>query len=411
MPSADEVALRDWAASGAMALTGAADGPPLAAPGDPAGTVRRALARIADLTMSRCGERPELPDERLLGERAAIAGLGRNGPWSCGGAFRAVRTADGWLGLSLARPADVEMVPALVEAVGGDPWDAVLAWAISRPTAVTVERARLLGLAASALPEAGVTASRRPPVLVDERGPRRTQREAPLVVDLTSLWAGPLCAHLLGLGGARVVKVESWSRPDGARLGPPAFFDLLHAGHAMVAFDFGSRDDLAALRELMAGADLVLEASRPRALRQLGIHAEEVVEGGTSWLSITARGRASDAIGFGDDVAAGAGLFARYGDAPVPCGDALADPLAGVVAAEAAVEALCESRARLIDVSMHDVAAAAAAGGTTAHDVARTVDGWRVATASSAFPVAAPEARTASHAAGALGADNRRVLG
>ena len=39
----------------------------------------------------------------------------------------------------------------------------------------------------------------------------------PLVVDLSALWAGPLCAHLLGLAGARVVKVESLGRPDGAR--------------------------------------------------------------------------------------------------------------------------------------------------------------------------------------------------
>src|SRR4029453_19173112 len=96
----------------------------------------------------------------------------------------------------------------------------------------------------------------------------------PLVVDLSSLWAGPLCAHLLGLQGARVVKVESTGRPDGARRGPAAFFDLLHGGPRGVARDLRDPAGAACLRRLLAAADVVVEASRPRALRQLGIEAE-----------------------------------------------------------------------------------------------------------------------------------------
>ncbi|EUA43140.1 hypothetical protein I552_7881 [Mycobacterium xenopi 3993] len=34
-----------------------------------------------------------------------------------------------------------------------------------------------------------------------------------LVADLSSLWAGPLCAQLLARAGAVVVKVESPARP------------------------------------------------------------------------------------------------------------------------------------------------------------------------------------------------------
>ena len=90
------------------------------------------------------------------------------------------------------------------------------------------------------------------------------------------------------------MKVESLGRPDGARAGAPAFFDLLHGGHLSVALDFGSPDDLAALRRLLAGADVVLEASRPRALRQLGIDAGQYVADGTVWASITAYGRAGE---------------------------------------------------------------------------------------------------------------------
>lgn len=404
--------VREWAASGAMALTGAPDGMPLVAPGDPAGQVRRGLDRFAELTARRTGSAPDLPGAELLGERAAIAGIGRNAPWSCGGAFKAVQTADGWIGLSLPRASDRSLVPALVETdCGNDPWTAVAEWAARRSSLEVIERLALLGLAGAALPAPGEASSDRDAVTRTASGPRRHRRDRPLVVDLTSLWAGPLCAHLLGLGGADVVKIESRSRPDGARRGPRAFFDLLHAGHRMVALDLSDPVDIASLHALVAQADLVLEASRSRAMLQLGIDAEAVVAAGTSWLSITARGRAVNVVGFGDDVAAGAGLTVDHHGTPVPCGDAIADPLAGVAAAEASAEALLDDRAQLIDVSMHDVAAAAARGGV--HTPVVTMrDGvpWVVGADGDAR-VADPRARTPGGRAGDLGADNAGVLG
>ena len=57
------------------------------------------------------------------------------------------------------------------------------------------------------------------------------------MVELGSLWAAPLCGSLLAAAGADVVKVESIGRPDGARRGPPAFFDLLNGGKRSVALD------------------------------------------------------------------------------------------------------------------------------------------------------------------------------
>src|ERR1700710_886687 len=111
MPEPESSALAEWAASGAMALTGRPDGPPLDAPGRPATQLREGLDGFARLVEARTGTAPELPGVGLLGERAAIAGFHRAGPWSCGGAFRALRTSDGWLGLSLARPSDLDAVP------------------------------------------------------------------------------------------------------------------------------------------------------------------------------------------------------------------------------------------------------------------------------------------------------------
>ena len=404
--------LEDWARSGAMHLTGRADGSPLPAPGGPASAVRGALLAFAALTA--CNDAASGLDLALLGERAALAGFNRQAPRSVGGAYRPVPTADGWLGLSLARAYDVALVGALVEASAvGDAWQQVEVWAGGSTTAAAVERAQLLGLPAAAV---------RPPGAYDDEqavarggdnprayvmtagGAVRPRRPRPLVVDLTSLWAGPLCAHLLGLAGADVVKVESTRRPDGARNGSPAFYDLLHNGHASVALDFGLDTDRQLLQALVRSADVVLEASRPRALRQLGMVAEDLVAAGTTWTSITAYGRTgpwADRVGFGDDVAAAAGLVAYDGDGvPLPCGDALADPLAGVHAAVATAAALLADEAYLIDVSMRDVAAAVAV-------LAPDVTDRPGSTTPDVLP---PRARQPVGRAAALGADNQRVL-
>jgi hypothetical protein len=415
-------AAADWAGSGAMALTGPADGPPALAPGAPASALAgalgvfdlltRALARGDEAVLGPPGS--WLPGPALLGERAALAGLARQAPRSVGGAFRALRAADGWLGLSLVRPDDLDLLPALIGGdLTGDPWLAVSTWLAGQELSAAVSRGRLLGLPAVPVPPGPVPA-RRPAVLCAAGGPRDDHRARPLVVDLTSLWAGPLCAHLLGLAGACVVKVESLGRPEGARAGSPAFFDLLHGGHLSVALDFGSPDDIAALRRLLARADVVLEASRPRALQQLGIEAEQYVADGTVWASITAYGRTGqDAyqVGYGDDVAAAAGLVARCGQVPYPVGDAIADPLAGVYAAVAVAAALHSPRGQLLDISMYDVAVAVAGVLEPAASVVATKAGtWAVSTGDGITPVCPARARQARAAAARLGQHTRGVL-
>jgi crotonobetainyl-CoA:carnitine CoA-transferase CaiB-like acyl-CoA transferase len=266
-----------------------------------------------------------------------------------------VSTVDGWVGLSLARDSDRAALPALTQSSTVDDWPALTRWLRTQPSAEVAQRAQLLGLAANVVPSPPGPAVRITP------GGLRRPTGSPLVVDLTALWAGPLCAHLLGLTGAQVVKVESPHRPDGARSGPADFFDLLHAGHASVALDFTDERDRARLRRLIEQADVVLESSRPRALRQLGIDAEATVAAGTIWTSITAYGRvgsAGELVGFGDDVAAAAGLFVTDGADRLPCGDAIADPVTGVHAAVATAAALRRDRACLIDISMRDITAA-----------------------------------------------------
>ena len=170
--------------------------------------------------------------------------------------------------------------------------------------------------------------------------PRRASSAGLLVVDLSALWAGPLCGDLLAAAGAAVIKVESTSRPDGARRGPAAFFDLLNGRKRSVALDFQSDAGIAALRAArVRRADVVLEASRPRALEQLGISAGDEVAGGGP-----RSGSPSPATGA--PATAGEpgrlrrrrrrgrrpGRLARRGTAMF-CADAVADPLSGLAAA------------------------------------------------------------------------------
>ena len=374
-----------WAASGAMALTGRADGPPLEAPD---GVVDR---------MALLGRPLGVDVLPLLGERAAIAGLTRRGDVSCGGATRLLPAADGWVAVSLARPDDVEVVAAWLELareVDDDPWPEVADAVAGRGAAEVADRGTLLGLAVSAVPAPSEDAD------ADGGDPVRAvrvssqggcSRPQPLVVDLSSLWAGPLCTRLLRDRGARVVKVESIDRPDGARRGPTTFFTLLHEGKEAVALDFRDQRDVERLRRLLLAADVVVEASRPRALEQLGVDAAEIVgRGPVVWLSITGHGRDGpprDRVAFGDDGAAAGGLVAWDGLGPCFVADAVADPLAGVAAAAAALAALDAGGRWMIDVALRAVAGHVAAGAAGAA-AAR----WQAGDPSDAAPPVAPVA-------------------
>jgi crotonobetainyl-CoA:carnitine CoA-transferase CaiB-like acyl-CoA transferase len=220
------------------------------------------------------------------------------------------------------------------------------------------------------------------------------------VVDLSALWAGPLCGSLLAAGGARVIKVESEHRPDGARRGPPAFFDLLNGPKASVALDLRSDESRSRLGRLLRAADVVIEGSRPRALEQMGLFAERIVsEGGPQvWVSITAYGREGvgrERIGFGDDAAVGGGLVVRDDAGPCFCADAVADPATGLVAAAAVVDALSVGGRWIADVPLSGVAASLA-GPTLEAPPGTTPE--------------APRARTPSAHAAAFGADTAEVL-
>ncbi|MBV2235961.1 MAG: CoA transferase [Sterolibacterium sp.] len=430
-----------WARSGAMALTGMADGPPQLCP-LPLATGIDGVARALSAVLQSAGGRWQgaLPGVETLGERAALNGLQRRGQISAGGACRLLPVADGWLAISLPRADDWHLIAAWLECDSASEtgteacWQRLAGLLRRRPLAALIDRARLLGLAVAAIENVedvedawpGTTPAawyQRQPVVAATPQPQPSAFAAPLVVDLSSLWAGPLCSHLLQLTGARVIKVESRQRPDGARRGEAAFFDLLNHGKASVALDFSSPQDLRRLRELLLRADIVIEAARPRALRQLGIVAEDIIVAnpGLSWVAISGHGRnepQADWIAYGDDagVAAGlSGLMLRLTGAPLFCGDAIADPLTGWHATLAALAAHVSGGGQLISLALSDVVRHCAQFGlpATPADLQRRWQRWQarlVAEGITAANVPLPSPRHAPVAARPLGADTDAIL-
>lgn len=422
--AADEHPALGWARSGLMALTGARDAAPLmlAAPlAACADGVVRALAALGASLPDAYGD-----GAALLAERAALLGLQRNGTISSGGSCRLLRSRDGMLAVNLARPDDWAAVAAWLQDGAAADWDAVADGLRRCDSAEAVSRARLLGLpvAAATLPGRGAWCRVRRHGL--RRLPERAGR-APLVVDLSSLWAGPLCAQLLRQLGARVIKVESVHRPDGARsdarAGAAAFFDRLNAGKASVALDLCCAHDVQRLQRLLQRADIVIESARPRALRQLGIDATALLarKPGLSWVAISGYGREEPAaqwVAFGDDAGVAGGLSAllaasqgRGGErsddgAWAFCADAIADPLTGLHAAFAAWSAWLGGGGVLVDLAMQQVVAHCARfelPGAAADLVAQR-QRWSELAWSSGFAERRPVAPAPGEPAQALGA-------
>jgi len=328
-----------------------------------AGPLRRLAAQIADLSEA-LGRRVEL-DLPALTERTGDLDLAPPGLWSPNRACRLVRAADGWIAVNLARPDDLDLVPAWL---GGAPedagWEAVVAAAAQRPWRALVDGARELGLPVAGVGEI-VAADAAAPLV--QAGTPAGSRSALRVVDLSTLWAGPLCGAVLASFGAQATKVESLRRPDPSRVSTPDFFRRLNGGKADLALDFGDDSDRARLRDMILEAGLVITSARPRAFEQLGLSPERLFAERPDliWVAVSGygwTGAAADRVAFGDDAAAAGGLvrWTREGE-PNFLGDALGDPLTGLAAAAGALRAIGHGGGVIVDAALARTSAGAAA--------------------------------------------------
>ncbi len=418
-PSSVQIA-SDWASSGLAALTGYPHSPlqgPAAIPSAAHGALD-ALKLLAGP-----GALTELNGAALLCERAAFMQLARRGQISANGSCRFLQASDGWLALNLARDDDWGLMSAWLEfPLQNISWETIAERVAVQSVSLLLERGRLMGL-----PVASVSrppGNREPWFTIASRvdvdgNTGRSGSSQPLVVDLSALWAGPLCSHLLQQSGARVIKIESEKRPDGARRGNADFFELLNTGKESVVLDFSSDKGIAQLKALLEKADIVVEGSRPRALQQLGINPQQLLERapGLTWVSITGYGReepAANWVAFGDDASAAAGVAMATANPPIFCGDALADPLTGIHSALAALAFWQGGGGVLLDLSLYKVTAhcmgfqANCDRGTVVKE--KRNEEWRLETGEHSFTVKPPQPRQLVSRAVEMGSDTTRVL-
>ena len=305
----------------------------------------------------------------VLGARAQELGIRPRGQQSANGSCRFLVCSDGWLAVNLARGSDWELLGAwlAVDSKIAD-WAALTTALACRSGQALLARGREMGLALAFVhkPSSAGAATQTQLQFSDVFQPDSKYLQYPSlqgiqVVDLSALWAGPLCAHLLHTCGAQVTTISSSQRPDGAAEGSPKLYQHLHAGHQHRVFDFTDSNQLTILAEMLRAADVVIEASRPRALQGLGLDRETLaVVKPQIWLSLTAYGRwdpRGQWVGFGDDVAVDADLLHwADDDRPEFIGDAIADPLSGTFAALAVAQAIARGRSGMLDLSMVAVA-------------------------------------------------------
>ena len=201
------------------------------------------------------------------------------------------------------------------------------------------------------------------------------------VLDLSSVIMGPVCTQVLADYGAEVVKVEppegDVMRHAGAKLAPQMGAMFLHAneGKRSVVLDLKRADDLARLRQMLPGFDVLVHNVRPAAMRRLGLDEPAVRALHPSLLYVELSGYAQDGpyaerAAFDDIIQAQSGLaelFARQsGGEPAYVPALVADRVTGLTAAHATLAALYQRQATgegaYLRVSMFETMAAMVLG-------------------------------------------------
>jgi crotonobetainyl-CoA:carnitine CoA-transferase CaiB-like acyl-CoA transferase len=194
------------------------------------------------------------------------------------------------------------------------------------------------------------------------------------VLDLTNVLAGPYCSYQLMLLGAEVVKVELPGQGDAARrLGPDpelnraglgASFLAQNAGKKSVELDLKDPDDRSTFKDMVKGADVLLENFRAGVLARIGLDwpALRAINSGLVYCAISGFGQTgpmSQAPAYDQIIQGLAGMMSITGTpdtAPLRVGFPICDTVGGLVAAMAISAALAGRVATgqgcFLDISM-----------------------------------------------------------
>lgn len=202
------------------------------------------------------------------------------------------------------------------------------------------------------------------------------------VLDVSTLFAGPLAATFLGDFGADVIKVEHPRKPDAARGHGPAkdgvnlWWKTLGRNKKTVTLDLGEPEGARLLLALAAEADVLIENFRPGTLERWGVGPAELHEANPRLViaRVTAFGQFgpySARPGFGSLAEAMSGFAALTGepDGPPtlpPFG--LADGIAALATAYAVLVALRTEVGQVIDMAIIEPILMLLGGQITAYD-------------------------------------------
>ena len=196
------------------------------------------------------------------------------------------------------------------------------------------------------------------------------------VLELARVLAGPFAGQILADLGADVIKVESpegdntriwgppWIEHDGERTA--AYYHACNRGKRSLVADFRDAGDLDRVKDLAAGADVVLENFKPGALAKFGLDYESMSASGPLlvYCSITGFGQTGprrSEPGYDFVIQAMSGMMALTGEPegdPMKHGLSISDLACGLWSANAVQAALLmrhrTGRGQWIDMSLLD---------------------------------------------------------
>jgi crotonobetainyl-CoA:carnitine CoA-transferase CaiB-like acyl-CoA transferase len=211
--------------------------------------------------------------------------------------------------------------------------------------------------------------------------------EAPLaglkVVELARILAGPWAGQTLADLGAEVIKVESPAGDDTRTWGPPfieregdtsaAYFHSCNRGKASVTVDFRTPEGQARVRDLVRGADILIENFKVGGLAKYGLDYASLAEvnPGLIYCSITGFGQTgpyAHRAGYDYIIQGMSGFMSFTGEPDGPpqrAGIAVTDLFTGLYSVSAILAALHQrtrtGKGQHIDMALLDCAVAATA--------------------------------------------------
>ena len=193
------------------------------------------------------------------------------------------------------------------------------------------------------------------------------------VLDLSRVFAGPMCGQVLGDFGAEVIKVEHPGRGDdtrdwGLRIGntETTYYNSMNRNKRSITVDLQSAEGNRIIHELLPQCDVVIHNFKTGGAEKLGLGYEQLKAIRPDLIYCAVAGYDSSGPearrpGYDLVIQGEAGLMALNGEAgtpPLKFGVAVVDLMTGMYAAQAILAALFQrersGRGRLIEMALYD---------------------------------------------------------